>query len=144
MGSGCLVDVGNENNVREIMRHRAHTAGTDGILVGGRPHPRGWGTFPRYLGHYARELGVLPLEECVAHLTSRPARRLGLANRGVIKAGAVADVVIFDPDTIEATATYEDPRRQPTGVHHVLVNGEFTLRNSERTALLPGKALRRA
>jgi N-acyl-D-amino-acid deacylase len=142
LGSGCLVGVGNEDNVREIMRHRAHTGGSDGILVGDRPHPRGWGTFPRYLGHYSRELGLFSLEECVAHLTSRPARRLRLGDRGVVRAGAAADLVVFDPATVAATSTYDDPKRQPTGIQHVLVNGEFTLRAGVRTDLLPGRSLR--
>jgi N-acyl-D-amino-acid deacylase len=144
LGVGCLVHVGNEDNVRTVMRHRAHTAGSDGILVGQRPHPRGWGTFPRYLGTYVRELGILTLEECVAHLTSRPARRLRLTDRGVLRPGAVADIVIFDADTIAATATYDDPRRQPQGIQHVMVNGEYTLLDGRRTDRLPGHALRRA
>ena len=144
LGVGCLVHVGNEDNVRAVMRHRAHTAGSDGILVGARPHPRGWGTFPRYLGTYVRELGILSLEECVAHLTSRPARRLRMADRGVLRVGAAADIVVFDPDAIAATATYDDPRRQPQGIQHVMVNGEYTLRDGRRTDRLPGHALRRA
>jgi N-acyl-D-amino-acid deacylase len=143
LGVGCLVHVGNEDNVRAIMRHRAHTAGSDGILVGARPHPRGWGTFPRYLGTYVRELGILSLEECVAHLTSRPAKRLRMPDRGVLRVGAVADIVVFDGDTVDATATYDDPRRQPQGIEHVLVNGEFTLRDGRRTDRLPGHAIRR-
>ncbi|HEY5454945.1 MAG TPA: D-aminoacylase [Acidothermaceae bacterium] len=144
LGVGCLVHVGNEDNVRAIMRHRAHTAGSDGILVGARPHPRGWGTFPRYLGTYVRELGILRLEECVAHLTSRPARRLRMVDRGVLRVGAVADIVVFDADTIDATGTYDDPRRQPQGIQHVMVNGEYTLRDGHRTDRLPGRAIRRA
>ena len=142
LAPGCLVEVGNEDNVRTIMKHRAHTGSTDGLLVGARPHPRGWGTFPRYLGTYVRELGVLGLEECVEHLTSRAARRLGLTDRGVVREGAVADIAVFDADNIAATATYEDPKRQPAGVHHVLVNGEFTLREGRRTDALPGRSVR--
>ncbi|WP_017585882.1 N-acyl-D-amino-acid deacylase family protein [Nocardiopsis ganjiahuensis] len=141
--SGCLLRVGNEENIRTIMRHSAHTAGSDGILVGDRPHPRGWGTFPRYLGHYVRELGLLSLEECVRHLTSRPAQRLGLTDRGTIQLGAVADLVVFDPDTVDARATYEEPRRTPVGIEHVLINGEFTVRDGRRTDRLPGRSLRR-
>ncbi|WP_159944167.1 N-acyl-D-amino-acid deacylase family protein [Nocardiopsis sp. FR6] len=141
--SGCLLRVGNEENIRTIMRHSAHTGGSDGILAGDRPHPRGWGTFPRYLGHYVRELGVLTLEECVRHLTSRPARRLGLSDRGVIQAGAVADLVVFDPDTVADRATYDEPRLAPEGIHHVLLNGEFTVRDGRRTDRLPGRSLRR-
>ncbi|WP_150240417.1 N-acyl-D-amino-acid deacylase family protein [Nocardiopsis quinghaiensis] len=140
---GCLLQVGNEENIRTIMRHSSHTAGSDGILVGAKPHPRGWGTFPRYLGHYVRELGVLTLEECVRHLTSRPARRLGLTDRGVVQTGAVADLVVFDPDTVAARATYDEPRLAPQGVHHVLVSGDFTVRDGRRTDRLPGRSVRR-
>ncbi|MEU3305752.1 D-aminoacylase [Nocardiopsis sp. NPDC006832] len=141
--SGCLLQVGNEENIRTIMRHSAHTAGSDGILVGDRPHPRGWGTFPHYLGHYVRELGLLSLEECVRHLTSRPAQRLGLADRGTIQLGAHADLVVFDPDTVAARATYDDPRRTPVGIEHVLLSGEFTVRDGRRTDRLPGRSVRR-
>ncbi|MFE6448551.1 N-acyl-D-amino-acid deacylase family protein [Nocardiopsis dassonvillei] len=141
--SGCLLQVGNEENIRTIMRHSSHTAGSDGILVGAKPHPRGWGTFPRYLGHYVRELGVLTLEECVRHLTSRPARRLGLTDRGIIQAGAVADLVVLDPATVDALATYEEPRLAPRGIHHVLVSGDFTVRDGRRTDRLPGRSVRR-
>ena len=141
--SGCLLQVGNEENIRAIMRHSAHTAGSDGILVGDRPHPRGWGTFPRYLGHYVRELGLLSLEECVRHLTSRPAQRLGLTDRGIIQIGAFADLVVFDPETVDARATYEEPRRTPVGIEHVMINGEFTVRDGRRTDRLPGRSVRR-
>nr|WP_221442254.1 D-aminoacylase [Nocardiopsis algeriensis] len=141
--SGCLLQVGNEDNIRTIMRHSSHTAGSDGILAGDKPHPRGWGTFPRYLGHYVRELGVLTLEECVRHLTSRPARRLGLTDRGLLHAGATADLVVFDPDTVAARATYDEPRRTPVGIEHVLVSGEFTVRGGRRTDRLPGRSVRR-
>ncbi|MFE9243147.1 amidohydrolase family protein [Nocardiopsis sp. NPDC006938] len=141
--SGCLLQVGNEENIRTIMRHGAHTAGSDGILVGERPHPRGWGTFPRYLGHYVREVGLLTLEECVRHLTSRPAQRLGLTDRGVIQPGAFADLTVFDPDTVGSPATYEEPRLPPVGIEHVLIAGEFTVRDGRRTDRLPGRSLRR-
>jgi N-acyl-D-amino-acid deacylase len=144
LGTSCLMHVGDEANVRTIMRHRAHTAGSDGLLAGDRPHPRGWGTFARYLGHYVRELGVLGLAECVEHLTSRPARRLGLTDRGVIREGAVADLVLFDPSTITDTATFEEPRRAATGVHTVLVNGVRVLTAGRPTGALPGRSIRQA
>jgi N-acyl-D-amino-acid deacylase len=144
LGTSCLMHVGDEGNVRTIMRHSAHTGGSDGLLVGDRPHPRGWGTFARYLGHYVRELGVLGLAECVAHLTSRPARRLGLTDRGVLREGAVADLVLFDPDTIGDTATFEQPRQQATGVHTVLVNGVRVLADGRPTGALPGHSIRKA
>jgi N-acyl-D-amino-acid deacylase len=143
LGTSCLFHVGHEDNVRTIMRHRAHTGGSDGLLVGGRPHPRGWGTFPRYLGRYVRELAVLELAECVAHLTSRAARRLRLTDRGVVRAGAVADLVLFDPDTIADTATFDQPRQAATGIHTVLVNGVPVLDDGRPTGALPGHSIRR-
>jgi N-acyl-D-amino-acid deacylase len=89
-----------------------------------------------------RELGVLGLEECVAHLTSRPARRLGLTDRGVVRTGAVADLVLFDPATIADTATFADPRRPATGIHTVLVNGVAVLADGRPTGSLPGRSVR--
>jgi N-acyl-D-amino-acid deacylase len=140
--SSSLLEVGNEENVRTVMTSRCHTAGSDGIFAGSKPHPRAWGTFVRYLAYYAGEAGVLTLEECVEHMTSRPARRLRLADRGVVRAGAVADLVCFDPAGLRDNATYADPRRTPDGIPHVLVNGEFTVRDSRRTDRLPGRSVR--
>jgi N-acyl-D-aspartate/D-glutamate deacylase len=135
--------VGNEENVRAIMRHPAHTGGSDGLLAAARPHPRAYGTFPRYLGHYVREEGVLGLAECVAHLTGRPARRLRLADRGLIRPGYAADLVLFDPRTVRDTATYDQPRRPPEGIPYVFVNGTAVISEGRATGALPGRALRR-
>ncbi|MBQ0923786.1 N-acyl-D-amino-acid deacylase family protein [Saccharopolyspora endophytica] len=143
LGASCLMHVGHEDNVRAIMRHRTHTAGSDGLLVGARPHPRAWGTFPRYLGHYVRELGVLGLEECVRNMTSRPADRLGLTDRGRVREGHVADLVLFDPGTVRDTATFDEPRQQAVGIPHVLVNGVPVIDDGNRTDALPGQALRK-
>ncbi|WP_424212065.1 N-acyl-D-amino-acid deacylase family protein [Streptomyces sp. BI20] len=138
-----LQHVGHEENVRAIMRHRAHTGGSDGILVGAKPHPRAYGTFPHYLGHYVRELGVLSLEECVAHLSGRPAARLRLPDRGLVRVGYRADLVLFDPGTVAAGATFEAPRTLPTGIEHVLVDGRFAWRSGRRTQVLAGRSVRR-
>ncbi|GAB3466984.1 D-aminoacylase [Kineococcus endophyticus] len=142
LGTTILQHVGHEENVRAIMQHPQHCGGSDGLLVGARPHPRAWGTFPHYLGHYVREEGVLGLEECVAHLTSRPARRLGLTDRGVLRPGAVADLVLFDPATVAAGATFEEPRRQAVGIPHVVVGGVPVVADGVRTGAVPGRALR--
>ncbi|WP_328506204.1 N-acyl-D-amino-acid deacylase family protein [Streptomyces sp. NBC_00391] len=143
LGSTILQHVGHEENVRTIMRHRVHTGGSDGILRGDKPHPRAYGTFPHYLGRYVRELGVLSLEECVAHLTSRPAARLRLADRGLVREGYRADLVLFDPATVAAGSTYEAPRTLPTGIPYVLVDGRFVIEDGRRTDVLAGRAIRR-
>ncbi|GCD92857.1 N-acyl-D-amino-acid deacylase family protein [Embleya hyalina] len=143
LGSTILQHVGHEENVRRIMRHRVHTGGSDGILQGDKPHPRAYGTFPQYLGRYVRELGVLGLEECVAHLTSRPAARLRLPDRGLVREGYRADLVLFDPDTVAAGSTFENPRVPPTGIPHVLIDGRFVIEDGRRTNTLAGKAIRR-
>ncbi|GAA5052703.1 N-acyl-D-amino-acid deacylase family protein [Streptomyces similanensis] len=143
LGTTILQHVGHEENVRAIMRHPVHTGGSDGILRGTKPHPRAYGTFPRYLGHYVRELGVLSLEECVAHLTGRPAARLRLPDRGVVREGYRADLVLFDPATVAAGATFERPRTPPTGIPYVLVDGRFVIEDGRRTDVLAGRAVRR-
>jgi N-acyl-D-amino-acid deacylase len=143
LGTGILQHVGHEENVRMIMLHPRHTAGSDGLLVGGKPHPRAWGTFPRYLGHYCRELGLFSLEECVGHLTGRAAARLGLRDRGLVRPGYAADLVLFDPDGVTDTATYDRPRTPAAGIPYVLVNGELAMDDSHRTPTTSGRALRR-
>ncbi|WP_330173883.1 D-aminoacylase [Streptomyces sp. NBC_01498] len=143
LGSTILQHVGHEENVRAIMRHRLHTGGSDGILQGAKPHPRAYGTFPRYLGHYVRELGVLSLEECVARLTSRPAARLRLADRGLVREGHRADLVLFDPETVAAGSTFAAPRTLPVGIPHVLIDGRFVMEDGRRTDVLAGRSVRR-
>jgi N-acyl-D-amino-acid deacylase len=143
LATGILMHIGDEANVREIMAHPRHTGGSDGILVGDRPHPRAWGTFARYLGHYSRDEGVLSLEECVKHLAGNPAQRLGWTDRGLVREGYVADLVLFDPRTIADRATFEEPRRPAVGISHVLVNGELVIDDGARTGSTPGLAIRR-
>jgi len=95
----------------------------DGPLSEGKPHPRGFGTFPRILGHFVRERRILPLEEAIRKMTSLPARRFGFVDRGVIRAGMKADLVLFDPDAIADETTYREPVKPPRGIHSVWVNG---------------------
>lgn len=142
MGTGCLVEVGNEENVRAVMAHPAHTVGSDGILVGEKPHPRGWGTFPHFLGAYVRDEAVMSFGEAVAHMTSRAARRLGLRDRGMVRVGYRADLVVLDPSMIASPATYDEPKLPPTGVRHVFVNGQPTVLDGRRTDRLPGRSVR--
>jgi N-acyl-D-amino-acid deacylase len=143
LGTGILQHVGHEENVRAILQHPRHTGGSDGLLVGAKPHPRAWGTFPRYLGHYSRELGLLSLEECVGHLTGRAARRLKLRDRGFVRGGYAADLVLFDPGTVDARATYDNPRQPASGIPYVFVGGQLALDDGQRTDVLAGRALRR-
>ncbi|GGB19299.1 N-acyl-D-amino-acid deacylase [Flexivirga endophytica] len=142
LATTILQHVGHEENVQAIMRHRTHCGGSDAILVGDRPHPRAWGTFPRYLARYVRELGVLDLVDCVHHLTGRPAARLRLDRRGLVREGYAADLVLFDPDRVTDTATFEEPRQQADGIDWVFVNGRPVIEAGERTDALPGRALR--
>ncbi len=130
-----------EENVRRIMQHPYHMVGTDG-LMGGKPHPRMGGTYPRILGRYVREEGVLTLPDAVRRMTSLPAQRLGLRDRGLVREGHWADLVVFDPDSVIDGNSYADPLRPPEGIHHVLVNGTPVLRGGELTGQRPGRILR--
>jgi N-acyl-D-amino-acid deacylase len=135
--------IGNEENVRALMKHVGHMPASDGILVGNRPHPRGWGTFPRYLGHYVRELGILTWEQAVRKMTSLPAQRLGLWDRGLVRPGLAADLVCFDPDSVQETASFAEPRQYPRGIPHVIVNGVLVVHDGQHTGRFPGRFLRR-
>jgi len=143
LGTGILQHVGHEENVQAIMKHRVHTGGSDGILVGAKPHPRAWGTFPRFLGHYCRELRLLTLEDMIHHLTGRPAARLKLVRRGLVRPGYAADLVLFDPEAIRETATFEHPKQPAAGIQLVLVNGVPALDAGRPTGALAGRSLRR-
>jgi N-acyl-D-amino-acid deacylase len=144
LGTGILQHVGHEENVQAIMKHRTHTGGSDGLLVGAKPHPRAWGTFPRYLGHYSRDLGLLSLEETVHHLSGRPAARLKLHQRGLVREGCAADVVLFDPETVRDEATFENPRQAASGIQYVFVNGTAAIDGGRPTGARAGRALRRS
>jgi len=132
-----------EDDVRGLMRHPAMMAGSDGIFTGTRPHPRGCGCFARYLGHHVREARTWTLEEAVQRLAAHAARRFGLKDRGLLREGMAADVVVFDATRIADQSTYEDGRRLAVGMTDVIVNGELVLHEGKRTAALPGRPLRR-
>ena len=133
---------GNPDNIRTIVKHPAHMVGSDGILTGDMPNPRTYGTFPYILGQFVRAEGLLRLEEAVRKMTALPAQRLGLQDRGILRDGMKADVVVFDPDTVQANATFEAPRQYPDGIGYVLVNGKVVIDNGVHTGALPGLALR--
>lgn len=138
----CVFFIGIEEHVRTLMQHPAHTVGSDGILVGERPHPRSWGTFPRMLETYVRIEKVLTLTECVRHMTSSAARRLRLADRGLVAEGMLADLVVFDPETVSEKATYATPRQAATGINHVMVNGVFALWDGQVSGDRSGRVIR--
>lgn len=141
--TSCLMHVGNEENVQAIMKHGVHTGSSDGVLAGEKIHPRAWGSFAKYLGYYSRELGLLSVEECVAHLSGRPAAVLGLNDRGLVKEGFAADLVLFDPETVDAKATFEEPRQQAAGMPYVMVNGALAIEEGRRTEARTGRSVRR-
>ena len=117
--------------------------GTDSTFVGAKPSPRTYGSFPRILGQFVRDEALLSLEEAVRKMTSAPAARLGLRDRGVIRDGAVADLVTFDPATVRSNATYDEPRRFPTGIEQVIVAGTLVVADGVHTGATPGRSLRR-
>jgi N-acyl-D-amino-acid deacylase len=126
-----------------FFRHPISMIGTDGVLIGAKPAPRTYGSFPRVLGEFVREQRLTSLEEAVRKMTSAPAARLGLPDRGLLRDGMKADIVVFDPVTVSSPATYEAPRRFPIGIPYVLVNGTLVVDGGEHTGALPGRALRR-
>jgi N-acyl-D-amino-acid deacylase len=144
MAVGCIAphQQRTQDDVRDLMRHPAMMAGSDGIFTGSRPHPRGCGCFARYLGHHVRGDRAWTLEQAVQHLAAHAARRFGLNDRGLLREGMAADVVVFDAEMIADHATYEDGRRLATGVEHVVINGELVLHDGARTEALPGRPLK--
>jgi N-acyl-D-amino-acid deacylase len=135
-----VVFQGHENNVRRVLTDAEASVGTDGILACDVPHPRAAGTFPRIL-RYARE-GLFSFEKAIEKTSGRAATTLSLRDRGTIRNGQAADVVVFDPASVADTADYETPAALPVGIPHVLVNGRFVVRDSAITGELPGRVLR--
>jgi N-acyl-D-amino-acid deacylase len=138
-----------EENTAKILAHPLGMLCSDGgayapygPLSEGSPHPRGYGSFPRLLGHYVRDTRTLTLEAAVHKITQMPARKLRLAGRGVIEVGAFADLVVFDPETVADRADFDDPHQYPVGIEHVVVNGVLTLRDREQTGELGGRGVK--
>ena len=138
-----VLEMMSEDDVRTVMRHPHTMIGSDGVPAPGKPHPRLWGTFPRVLGHYARTEGVLAFGDAVRRMTRLPAETFGLADRGVVRTGAFADLVVLDPTSVADVATYADPEQPPTGIAAVVVNGSIVARDGRHTGARPGRALRR-
>jgi N-acyl-D-amino-acid deacylase len=120
----------------------AEAPAPEGVFLESNPHPRAYGNFARLLGRYVREERIVPLEEAIRRLTSLPAGNLGLARRGWLREGQVADLVVFDPATVADHATFERPHQLATGVAHVFVNGVQVLADGEHTGATPGRVVR--
>jgi dihydroorotase/N-acyl-D-amino-acid deacylase len=143
-GCQAIFHAMSEEDLVRIMRHPATMVASDGevpVFGVASPHPRSYGTFARLLGTYVREKKVLTLEDAVRRTSSFPAARLGLADRGVLRAGMKADVVVFDAATVRDMATYEKPHQYAEGFSHVIVNGQVVFEKGEMTAARPGRVL---
>ncbi len=141
----AIAHVMHEDDVRRVMRHGTTMIGSDGFEAReGKPHPRTYGTYARVLEHYVRETKVLSLASAVHKMTGMVAAKAGLADRGTIEAGKKADLVLFDPDGVHDRATYDDPKHHPDGIPHVMVNGEWTVKDGAHTGARAGRVLRRA
>ncbi len=125
-----------------FVRHPVGMVGTDSTFIGAKPSPRTYGSYPRILGQFVRDERLLSLEEAVRKMTGAPAARLGLRQRGTIRDGNLADLVVFDAATVRSNATYDEPRRFPTGIDHVIVNGVVVVRNGAHTGATPGRGIR--
>jgi N-acyl-D-amino-acid deacylase len=150
-GSGCSAvyfTMSEENKEKEMKKpwvsigSDASSQSPEGVFLKSSTHPRAYGCFARYLGHYVRERALMPLEEAIRKITSLPAANLKISKRGALKAGYFADVTVFDPATIKDNATYQKPQVFATGVSHVFVNGAQVLKDGEHTGALPGQVVR--
>jgi N-acyl-D-amino-acid deacylase len=131
------------DGIRRFLRHPGAMIGTDGVLIGAKPAPRTYGTYPRILGQFVREERLLGLEAAVHRMTGAPAARLGLRDRGLLADGFAADLVLFDAVTVRTPATYDEPRRYPEGIPFVIVNGQVVVDAGAHTGATPGRAIRR-
>jgi N-acyl-D-amino-acid deacylase len=148
--AGMVIFYGDEGDVRRIMSHPLHMVGTDagsctveGPFCRGKPHPRHYGTYPKILETYVRDEKVLRLEEAIRKMTSFPAQRFGINDRGLLKPGMWADITIFDIDKVSEKATYQNPHQFPSGYHYVIVNGKLTIDEGIYKKVLSGKTLRK-
>jgi N-acyl-D-amino-acid deacylase len=148
--AGMIIFYGDEDDVKRIMQSPLHMVGTDagcctveGPFCKGKPHPRHYGTYPKILGTYVREEKTLRLEEAVRKMTSFPAQRFGLLDRGLLRPGMWADLTVIDPATVAERSTYKDPHRFPSGIEYVVVNGKVAVDRGKYTGALAGRTLRK-
>lgn len=144
-GCSAIFHAYDEPDVERFMQSPFGMVGSDGSLTrpgDGSPHPRAFGTYPRVLGHYVRERGMITLEDAVRRMTSFPAARLGLRDRGLLRPGLAADITVFDPAAIADRATFADPHHYSVGVRHVVVNGRLTVSDGAHLGTRAGRVLR--
>jgi len=145
-GASCVFHAMDEGDVERILKHPQTMVASDGRLVApgmGHPHPRWYGTFPRVLGRYVREKEVLSLPEAIHKMSALPAATMGLTDRGLLREGMKADLVIFNPETVADKATFEKPHQYPEGIPYVIINGQVSLDNGEFQHLKAGQVLRK-
>lgn len=145
-GASCVYFAMDDADVERIMAHPQTMIASDGRLAkpgDGHPHPRWYGTFPRVLGVYVREKKILPLEIAIQKMTTMPADRLGLSERGRIKENTFADIVVFNPETVKDKATFQEPHQYPQGIDYVLVNGKLAVDKDVYQDIRSGKVLRK-
>jgi dihydroorotase/N-acyl-D-amino-acid deacylase len=147
--TSVIISIMREDDVRAALAHPMMSIGTDsgaraedGPLSESKSHPRAWGSFPRVLGRYVRDEKLIALEEAIRRFTSRPAARVGIADRGILRPGFKADITIFNPDTVRDLSTFEDPTHYSQGVEHVFVNGRAVIANGKITNERPGEPIR--
>jgi N-acyl-D-amino-acid deacylase len=141
--AGAIYYMMDDADVQRILKFDETMIGSDGLPHDAAPHPRLWGSFPRVLGHYGRSLGLFTLEAAIHKMTGLTAKNFGLAGRGLVQEGAYADLTLFNPDTIDAGATYESPKTPAIGIHSVLVNGAVVWADGKPSGARPGRVLRR-
>lgn len=147
--TGAIYFMMNEDDLRAALREPfvsictdSGARAADGPLSGSKSHPRGWGSYPRILSRYVRDERLLTLEQAVHKMTGQPAARVGLKDRGVLRAGAYADITVFDPARVRDLATFEQPNRYPEGIRYVVVNGQIEVDGGQRTPVNAGRPLR--
>ncbi|MBD3205603.1 amidohydrolase family protein, partial [Candidatus Bathyarchaeota archaeon] len=139
----------NEEDVEWVMKSPLGMVGSDGsaispegVLGRGKPHPRLYGTFPRVLGYYVREKGVISLQEAIRKMTGAPSLRMGFKDRGLLREDFKADITIFDPDEVRDEATFIDPHQYPKGIEYVIVNGVIVVEKGNHKGVKPGEVLK--
>ena len=143
IGLSIVGEGASEEILPAFVAHPLGMFGSDALHLGEFPSPRTYGTMPRALGHFSRLGGYASLEEMIRKMTSFAAQRLGIPDRGILRDGFKADIVAFDPATVGSDATLRNPRVFPSGIEHVLVNGQPVIKDGAHTGALPGRALRR-